>query len=107
MPEVLRGGNHALIAAWRLQESLKATYFLRPDLLTEEQLRFIEKPLPYKMKKSQRKFWEELRSKIAAAKAELAAQAEVDASKELQEIAAKEDEMNGWTICGFSTLSHL
>ena len=47
------------------------------------------------MKKSQRKFWEELRSKIAAAKAELAAQAEVDASKELQEIAAKEDEMNG------------
>lgn len=96
VPEVLRGGNHALIAAWRLQESLKATYFLRPDLLTEEQLRFIEKPLPYKMKKSQRKFWEELRSKIAAAaKAELAAQAEVDASKELQEIAAKEDEMNG------------
>ena len=96
VPEVLRGGNHALIAAWRLQESLKSTYFLRPDLLTEEQLRFIEKPLPYKMKKSQRKFWEELRSKIAAAaKAELAAQAEVDASKELQEIAAKEDEMNG------------
>ena len=68
---------------------------MRPDLLTEEQLRFIEKPLPYKMKKSQRKFWEELRRKIAAAKAELAAQAEVDASKELQEIAAKEDEMNG------------
>ena len=95
VPEVLRGGNHALIAAWRLQESLKATYFLRPDLLTKEQLRLLEKPLPYKMKKAQRKFWEELRSKIAAAKAELAAQAEVDASKELQEIAAKEDEMNG------------
>ena len=69
VPEVLRGGNHALIASWRLQESLKATYFLRPDLLTEEQLRFIEKPLPYKMKKSQRKFWEELKTKIASEKA--------------------------------------
>ena len=71
VPEVLRGGNHALIASWRLQESLKATYFLRPDLLTEEQLRFIEKPLPYKMKKSQRKFWEELKTKIASEKAHL------------------------------------
>lgn len=71
VPEVLRGGNHALIASWRLQESLKATYFLRPDLLTEEQLRFIEKPLPCKMKKSQRKFWEELKTKIASEKAHL------------------------------------
>ena len=71
---MLRGGNHALIDAWRLQESLKATYFLRPDLLTEEQLRFIEKPLPFKMKKAQRRFWEELRGKIAAAKEEAAEQ---------------------------------
>ena len=94
VPEVLRGGNHALIAAWRLQESLKATYFLRPDLLTEEQLRLIEKPLPYKMKKAQRKFWEELRSKIAAAKAELAAVTEQDAGDKDTAL-LKEDEENG------------
>ena len=94
VPEVLRGGNHALIAAWRLQESLKATYFLRPDLLTEEQLRMIEKPLPYKMKKAQRKFWEELRGKIAAAKAELAAVTEQDAG-EKDTALLKEDEENG------------
>ena len=94
VPEVLRGGNHALIAAWRLQESLKATYFLRPDLLTEEQLRLIEKPLPYKMKKAQRKFWEELRGKIAAAKAELAAVTEQDA-EEKDTALLKEDEENG------------
>ena len=94
VPEVLRGGNHALIAAWRLQESLKATYFLRPDLLTEEQLRLIEKPLPYKLKKAQRKFWEELRSKIAAAKAELAAVTEQDAGDKDTAL-LKEDEENG------------
>ncbi len=66
VPEVLRSGNHALINAWRLKESLKATYALRPDLLTEEQLALIEEPLPRKMKKSERKFYEELRSEIAA-----------------------------------------
>ena len=92
VPEVLRGGNHALIAAWRLQESLKATYFLRPDLLTEEQLRFIEKPLPYKMKKSQRKFWEELRSKIAAAKADLAAKEAALTSAEAQNSEVEQEE---------------
>ena len=95
VPEVLRGGNHALIAAWRLQESLKATYFLRPDLLTEEQLRFIEKPLPYKMKKSQRKFWEDLRGKIATAKAELAAKAGAEHKEEEQAALPKEDEIHG------------
>ena len=95
VPEVLRGGNHALIAAWRLQESLEATYFLRPDLLTEEQLRFIEKPLPYKMKKSQRKFWEELRGKIAASKAELAAKAGAEHEEKEQAALLKEDEIHG------------
>lgn len=68
VPEVLRGGNHALINSWRLQEALKATYFIRPDLLTAEQKLLIDGKLPYKMKKSERKFWEELRGKIAAAK---------------------------------------
>ncbi len=68
VPEVLRSGNHALIRDWRLQESLKATYIIRPDLLSAEQKRFIEENLPMKMKKSERRFWEELRAKIAAAK---------------------------------------
>ena len=75
VPEVLRGGNHALINDWRLQQSLKATYLLRPDMLTEEQLRFIEQPLPFKMKKAPRRFWEQLRVDIAKAKAEITARA--------------------------------
>ena len=33
VPEVLKGGNHAAIAAWRLQQSLKLTRRHRPDLL--------------------------------------------------------------------------
>ena len=36
VPEVLRGGNHALIAKWRRKQSLKATYLHRPDLLPEK-----------------------------------------------------------------------
>lgn len=72
VPEVLRSGNHALIANWRLQKSLKATYFLRPDLLTIQQLKFIEEKLPLRMKKSERKFWEELRNEIALEKNNIA-----------------------------------
>lgn len=74
VPEVLRNGNHALIESWRLQESIKATYFIRPDLLTAEQTNLLEKPLPYKMKKAERRFWEELREKIAAEKVKMTAQ---------------------------------
>lgn len=74
VPEVLRNGNHALIESWRLQESIKATYFIRPDLLTAEQIDLLEKPLPYKMKKAERRFWEELREKIAAEKVKMTAQ---------------------------------
>ena len=36
VPEVLRSGNHKLIARWRRKEALKATYLLRPDMLPEE-----------------------------------------------------------------------
>jgi len=36
VPEVLRNGNHQKIALWRRKEALKATYFLRPELLPEE-----------------------------------------------------------------------
>ena len=35
VPEVLRGGNHALIKEWRRKEALRATYKHRPDLLTK------------------------------------------------------------------------
>ena len=33
VPEVLRSGDHAKIAAWRRQESLRRTFYRRPDLL--------------------------------------------------------------------------
>ena len=36
VPEVLRNGNHKLIAQWRRKESLRATYLKRPDLLPRE-----------------------------------------------------------------------
>lgn len=36
VPEVLRSGNHGLIARWRRKEALKATLRLRPDLLPAE-----------------------------------------------------------------------
>ena len=36
VPEVLRNGNHAMIARWRRKQALKATYLLRPDMLPAE-----------------------------------------------------------------------
>ncbi|KRN88613.1 tRNA (guanosine(37)-N1)-methyltransferase TrmD [Ligilactobacillus ceti] len=33
VPEVLRSGNHKLIAEWRHKESLRRTYLRRPDML--------------------------------------------------------------------------
>ena len=38
VPEVLRGGNHALIKEWRRKEALRATYKQRPDLLNKAAL---------------------------------------------------------------------
>ena len=38
VPEVLRGGNHALIKEWRIKEALRATYKNRPDLLNKAAL---------------------------------------------------------------------
>ena len=35
VPEVLKGGNHAAIAEWRLQQSLRLTRKHRPDLLAK------------------------------------------------------------------------
>ena len=37
VPEVLKGGNHAAIARWRHEESLRLTAALRPDLLERAQ----------------------------------------------------------------------
>ncbi|STZ75403.1 tRNA (guanosine(37)-N1)-methyltransferase TrmD [Bergeriella denitrificans] len=38
VPEVLRSGNHALIAEWRLKQSLQRTLARRPDLLEKRDL---------------------------------------------------------------------
>lgn len=38
VPEVLRGGNHAAIAAWRREQALKRTLARRPDLLASAPL---------------------------------------------------------------------
>lgn len=64
VPEVLRNGDHAKIAAWRLKKSLIATYKLRRDLLTEEQKGLIEGTIHKKMNKTQRLFWEDLRQEL-------------------------------------------
>jgi tRNA (guanine37-N1)-methyltransferase len=45
VPEVLKGGNHASIARWRLQQSLLLTRQHRPDLLEERGLSPQEKDL--------------------------------------------------------------
>ena len=38
VPEVLRSGNHGLIAEWRLEQSLRRTLERRPDLLEKRSL---------------------------------------------------------------------
>ena len=38
VPEILRSGDHARIAAWRREESLKTTLRLRPDILGDAEL---------------------------------------------------------------------
>lgn len=38
VPDVLIGGNHALIEEWRERESLRRTYLRRPDLLEQKEL---------------------------------------------------------------------
>jgi tRNA (guanine37-N1)-methyltransferase len=35
VPEILLSGNHALIAKWRLKQSLGRTWLRRPDLLKD------------------------------------------------------------------------
>ncbi len=38
VPEILKGGNHALVAKWRKQQALDKTRKVRPDLLEESGL---------------------------------------------------------------------
>ena len=38
VPEVLLNGNHALIAKWRRERSIEATYKTRPELIDEKSL---------------------------------------------------------------------
>lgn len=64
VPEVLRGGNHALIRAWRLKEALKRTYFKRPDLLTLEQKAMLEGKMPEGLTKAERRFYAELQAEV-------------------------------------------
>jgi tRNA (guanine37-N1)-methyltransferase len=45
VPEVLRSGNHADVARWRLKQSLHRTRARRPDLLTGRALSALEREL--------------------------------------------------------------
>jgi len=45
VPDVLRSGNHAAIAAWRRQQSLLRTSLRRPDLLDESSLNKADRKL--------------------------------------------------------------
>ena len=45
VPDVLRSGNHAAIAAWRRQQSLLRTALRRPDLLDETSLNKADRKL--------------------------------------------------------------
>lgn len=65
VPEVLRNGNHALIAEWRYQKSLIATYMQRPELLNEEQMALLVGPIPRKLNKTKQRFYKGLREMLA------------------------------------------
>ncbi|KPN72429.1 tRNA (guanosine(37)-N1)-methyltransferase TrmD [Neisseria sp. 83E34] len=54
IPEVLRSGNHGLIAKWRLKQSLQRTLLRRPDLLEKRNLIPEEIRLLQEIKEEQR-----------------------------------------------------
>ena len=62
VPEVLLGGNHALIKGWRFKEAVKNTLRYRPDLLPEN---FAET-----LKKSERKLFAQALEEMAEEKSE-------------------------------------
>ena len=54
VPEILRSGNHALIAEWRLKQSLQRTLARRPDLLEQRDLTPQESRLLHEIKQEER-----------------------------------------------------
>ncbi|MBH5330272.1 tRNA (guanosine(37)-N1)-methyltransferase TrmD [Eikenella sp. S3360] len=54
VPAVLRSGNHALIAEWRLEQALRRTLLRRPDLLAERELTPEESRLLRKIRQEER-----------------------------------------------------
>ena len=56
VPEVLRSGNHGLIAQWRLTQSLKRTLARRPDLLAARALTPQESRLLQAIRQEEREF---------------------------------------------------
>lgn len=50
VPEVLLSGNHAQIAAWRREQSIRRTYERRPELLDKAELSPAEKRLVEKLR---------------------------------------------------------
>lgn len=54
VPAVLRSGNHALIAEWRLKQALRRTFKRRPDLLAERTLTPEESRLLKKIRQEER-----------------------------------------------------
>ena len=67
VPEILRNGDHAKIADWRFQKSLVATFLLRPELLSQEQLDLLTGPIPKRLNKTKQRFYKELREMLAEA----------------------------------------
>lgn len=53
VPEVLRNGNHALIAKWKRRAALKATYLQRPELLARLELSSADQKLLREIKEEQ------------------------------------------------------
>ena len=54
VPGILRSGNHALIAEWRLKQSLQRTLARRPDLLEKRELTPLESRLLHEIKQEER-----------------------------------------------------
>jgi len=50
VPEILLSGNHAQIAGWRREQSIRRTYERRPELLDKVELSSAEKRLVQKLR---------------------------------------------------------
>ncbi|OQM34274.1 tRNA (guanosine(37)-N1)-methyltransferase TrmD [bacterium endosymbiont of Pedicinus badii] len=63
VPEVLLNGNHKKIKDWKLQESLKKTFFKRPDLLKNKILDKKERNILENLKKKNTEYYEKYNRK--------------------------------------------